>query len=237
MGLMVGVGVGLTAGVMLVVMLLRHVTTLPPGFPVPLHWLMLSGIAGLIKEPEATVQSTVPPPPLPEPLHWVTVAPAVLAGKGTQITLPPPPVPEPTHWLTVAAVTGRAPGVSALMLFVMVTLHVIGCAASLSEPLHWPTSVTRLVDLVVNVPFPGGHGSLAHSRVTVVVEPRVPPLIVLTTTTVQVIAVVAPPGPGPMLLHWSTAMFAARATEGGRANPAMENAPMTTTTAITARAT
>jgi len=76
------------------------------------------------------------------------------------------------------------------------------------------TSVTRLVDALRNVPFPGGHGSNAHSRVITVVEPVVPPLIVFTTVTVQSIAVVAPPGPGPMSLHWAIARSAARATDG-----------------------
>ena len=120
---------------MLVVMEVRHVTMLPPGFPVPLHWLTLIGRAGLIVE-GSTVQRTVAPPPFADPLHWVTVAPVVLAGNGSQSVVPPPPCPEPLHWLTVAAVTGCAPGVSALMLFVILTVHVIGCAASLSESLH-----------------------------------------------------------------------------------------------------
>jgi hypothetical protein len=49
----------------------------------------------------------------------------------------------PLHWLTVAAVTGCAPGVSALMLLVTVTVHVIsGGAASLPESLHWVISST-----------------------------------------------------------------------------------------------
>ena len=198
--LAVAVGLG-TAAVMFVTILVSHVTTLPPGFPVPLHWLTVMGMAGLILDVEPTVQRTVPPPPLPEPLHWVTVAPVVVAGNGSQSTVPPPPVPEPTHWLDVAAVTGVAPGVSALMLLVIVTRQVIGCAESLSEPLHWVTSVTRLVECVVNVPLPGGHGPSKHCRVTVVVELLVPPLMVLTTVTVQVMAVVAPIALGPTLLH------------------------------------
>ena len=57
----------------------------------------------------------------------------------------------------VAAVTGLAPGVSALMLFVMVTSQVIsGGAASFPELLHWATLVTRSGELVVTEPFPGG---------------------------------------------------------------------------------
>lgn len=161
----------------------------------------------------------------------MTVAPVVVAGNGSQFngpTLPkiPPPVPEPTHWLTVAAVTGRAPGVSALMLFVMATVHVIGWAASLLEPLHWVILVTRLVELLVNVPFPDGHGSEEQVRTTVVVELVVPLLIVLTTVTSQSRPVVAPPVPGPTLLHWSTVISAAATGEGRIAIPANENAPI-----------
>jgi hypothetical protein len=206
---------------MLVVMLVRHVTVLPPPFPVPLHWLMEIGSAGLIVD-GSTVQRTVPPPPFADPLHWVTVAPVVVAGNGSQSTVPPPPPPEPTHWLTVAAVTGCAPGVSALMLFVILTVQVVVFPPSLAELLHWRTSVMRSEEVVVNEPLPGAHGSLAHNRVTVTVELVTPLLIVLTTVTVQVMDVTAPPGPGPWLLHWSTAMLAARAG-GVMATPAMKN--------------
>ncbi len=62
------------------VSVVRHRTMLPPGFPVPLHWLTLIGMAGLIRDAVATRQSAVAPPPLAEPLHWVTVAPVVVAG-------------------------------------------------------------------------------------------------------------------------------------------------------------
>lgn len=135
-GLADGLGVGAAAAVMLVVMATSHLTTLPPGLPVPLHWLTRRAIAGLTVDPPPTEQSTVPPPPLAEPLHWVTVALVVVAGKGEQLIVPPPPPPEPLHWFTVAAVTGSAPGVSALMLLVTSTRHVVGCAASLPELLH-----------------------------------------------------------------------------------------------------
>jgi hypothetical protein len=226
-----GAGVG-TWAMMLVVMLVEHVTTVPPGLPVPLHWLTATGIAGLTAESEATSQSTVPPPPLPEPLHCVTVASVVVAGKGEQSTVPPPPVPEPAHWLTVAGVTDSAPGVPALMLFVMVTTHLIGCAASLPDPLHWLTAVTRSVELVTNVPFPGAQGSREHCRVMVTVELVESPLMVLTTVTMQVIRVVAPPGPGPTSLHWSTATFAAWAAGGGTANTATDKARVSTTSGI-----
>jgi hypothetical protein len=45
-----------------------------------------------------------------------------------------------------------------------------------------------------------------------------PLMIRFSTVTLQVIPVVAP-GPGPMLLHWSTAMFAALAPSGRCARP------------------
>lgn len=124
----------------------------------------------------------------------------------------------------MAAVTGSAPGVSALMLFVMFTVQVIGCAASLLEPLHWLTFVTRSVELLTKVPFPPGHGSRAHSRVKVVVELDTPPSSVLTTVTVQVSAVVAPMAPGPMLLHCANESVAASADDRCRDMPATENA-------------
>lgn len=79
-------------------------------------------------------------------------------------------------------------------------------------------------------PLPGGHGSLAHERLTVTVELVTPLLIVLTTVTSQVIAVVAPPGPGPMLLHWLMATFAARAG-GELAVPAKKNVVVSRTIA------
>lgn len=147
--------------------------------------------------------------------------------------LPPPPWLDPTHWLTVALVTGLALGVSALMLLVILTVQVIGCAASLSEPLHWFTEVTRSVEWLTKVPLPGAHGSRPQSRVTVVTEPSVPPLIVLTTVTVQVIRVVAPRGPGPMLLHWLTVLVAATA-DGGAARLSTNRVLTSTVRAITA---
>ena len=228
------------AGVILVVMLVEQVSRVPPLFPVPLHWLTRTGIAGLTLEALATEQTALDPPPVTEPLHWVTVAPVVLAGLGShsRATCPlklPPPVPVPTHWLTVAAVTGRTPGEPALMLLVILTRHVTrGGAASLAEPLHWVTLVTRLVELVVKVPFPDGHGPSEHCRVTVVVEPLVPPLMVLTTVTVQVTPVVAPGGVAPMLLHWLTAMTAADAVGDGRTSPTKANAPASARSAVIA---
>lgn len=106
----------------------------------------------------------------------------------------------------------------------------------MSEPLHWLMSVTRSGELLVNVPLPGTQGSRAHSRVTVVVEDVTPPLIVFTTVMSHVIAVVAPPGPGPTLLHWASATFAAPATPVGITAAVRKNAvPRTTTARSTGR--
>jgi hypothetical protein len=208
--------------VIFVVIWAVHRTVLPPGLPVPLHWLMVTGRAGLTVEPAGTLQSMVPPPPLAEPLHCVMSAPVVFAGKGSQVLLPPPPCAEPLHWFTVTPLTGVAPGVSELMLFVMCTVHVVVWAASLPEPLHWLTLVTRSVDdVVVGPPLPSGHGSSEHCRVTVTVDPRVAPSIVFTIVTSQVIPVVAPLGPAPTSLHCEKPTLAALAapvpTERARA--------------------
>jgi hypothetical protein len=203
---------------MLVMKLAVQVTAEPPTFPVPLHWLTVIGIAALTLDRGSTVQLTVPPPPLAEPLHWVTVAPEA-AGRGAQFTVPPPPVPEPTHWLTATAPTCLAPGVLALMLFMMLTLQLMVCAASLSELLHWLTAVTRLADRVVYVPFGVEQGPSVQNRVTVVVELVALPLTVLTTVTVHFSAVVAPSGPGAWPLHWSITMVAAWASVGSARAP------------------
>ena len=125
----------------------------------------------------------------------------------------------------MAAVTGSAPGAPALMLFVTVTVQVMsGGAASLPEPLHWVMSVTRSDELVVNEPFPGGHGSREHCRTTVTVEDVAPVLeTVLTTVMSQVMPVVAPMGPPLRLLHWPSATLAALAGDVVDARPATEN--------------
>jgi hypothetical protein len=209
---------------MLVMKLAVQVTPEPPTFPVPLHWLTVIGIAALTLDLGSTVQFTVPPPPLAEPLHWVTVAPGA-AGMGLQFTVPPPPVPEPTHWLTATAPSCPARGVLALMLFMMLTLQLIVCAASLSELLHWLTAVTRLADCVVYVPFGVEQGPSVQNRVTVVVELVALPLTVLTTVTVHFRAVVAPSGPGAWPLHWSITMVAAWACVGSATAPT-ENPPV-----------
>jgi hypothetical protein len=100
------------------------------------------------------------------------------------------------------------------MLLVMVTLQLIACAASLSELLHCRMAVTRLSEVVVNVPFGVEQGPSVHSRVTVVVERAFVPVIVLTTVTVHLIAVVAPWAAGAWPLHWSITMLAGLAAAG-----------------------
>jgi hypothetical protein len=89
--------------------------------------------------------------------------------------------------------------------------------------------VTRSGELLETVPLPGAQGSRAHCRVTVVVEDVTPPLMVFTTVMSQFIAVVAPPGPGPTLLHWASATFAARASLDGMTAAAKEKAAAKTT--------
>lgn len=212
-----------SAVVGLVMTLAVHDTVDPPTFPVPLHWVILTGIARLTLDRGSTLQCTAPPPPLPEPLHWVTIVP--VARFGLQSTEPPPPLAEPTHWVTRGAPMGCAPGVLRPMRFVTVTLQLIACAASLSELLHCRMTVTRLADVVVNVPFGVEQGPSVHSRVTVVLDRVLIPLIVLTTATVHLIAVVAPWAAGPWPLHWSTAKVAAPAVAGG-ARPTREKAPV-----------
>jgi len=218
--------VGATAaGAVIVVMTLAwHDTEDPPGFPLPLHWLTLIGIARLTLDAGSTEQSTEPPPPLAEPLHWVTVAALAVAGEGVHRSAVE--APELTHWLVLARVSGFASGVLALMWFVIVTSQLIECAASLSELLHCWTVVTRLLERVVNVPFGVEQGPSRQSRVTVVTELVPLLLIVLTTVTVHLRAVVAPSAPGPWPLHWSTDMLAACAAVGW-ARAAVESAPVT----------
>jgi len=50
-------GVALAADVIFVVILVAQVSRVPPLFPVPLHWLTRTGIAGLILEAVATEQT------------------------------------------------------------------------------------------------------------------------------------------------------------------------------------
>ncbi len=52
----VGPVVVTAAGVMWVRIRTKQVTTLPPALPVPLHWLTVTGTAGLTTDSGATVQ-------------------------------------------------------------------------------------------------------------------------------------------------------------------------------------
>ena len=99
--------------------------------------------------------------------------------------------------------------------------------------MHWLMSVTRSVELLVNVPLPPGQASSEHCRVSVVVDDVVPPLIVLTTVTVHVMPVVAPAGPGPTLLHWSRVMTAATAGAAPRLIAAADSEAVSSTPADT----
>ena len=65
----------------------------------------------------------------------------------------------------------------------------------------------------------------------------VPEVIVLTTVTVHVIAVVAPIGPGPLLLHCPTEVVAANALEVGTTSPASTSAPANSIIARPAKVT
>lgn len=125
------------------------------------------------------------------------MAPFVVAGNGLQFDGPtlrkrPPPVPEPTHWLTVAAVTGRAPDVSALMFFVIATVHVIGCAASLLKPLHWSTVMVAAVAGEGISAIPAKENALVIMAQTIIDERRVSRLLQLS-----VFAVFLGKGPQP----------------------------------------
>src|SRR5450631_100851 len=93
-------------------------------------------------------------------------------------------------------------------------------------------TVTRPTESVMNVPFGVEQGPRVHSRVTVVLERVDVPLIVLTTVTVHLSAVVAPAVPGTWTLHWSTTMVEAWAAVG-TARPASENTPLSMIRAVT----
>jgi hypothetical protein len=125
----------------------RQLTVAPPPLPEPLHWLIVTGSAGVCVE-AVTSQRTrsVAPPPLPELLHWLTVAPVVLpAGEHCTVGSGPPPAPEPLHWSIVAAEAVDAP----VMLFVMRAVQVTTPPPPLPEPLHWFTVVVTSAKLVV----------------------------------------------------------------------------------------
>lgn len=218
---------------LLLMRLTRQFTADPPTLAVPLHWLTVTGTALLTLDLGSTVQFATPPPPFAEPLHCVIAAPLVGSGNGVQAAPSGPPLPDPTHWLTVALAIRCGLALFCSILFVIFTLHSTLCAASLSESLHCRTEVTRPVERVVKLPLGVEQRPSVHSRVTVVSELVAVALIVLTTVTVHVSAVVAPSGPGPWPLHWSTAMLEAWAAVG-RANPTIENDPASRRSAITA---
>ena len=67
--------------------------------------------------------------------------------------------------------------------------------------------------------MPGAAASSVAGGVAVVVGPGGPRLIGSTTVTVQFMPVVAPAGPGPTWLHWSTDRVAARADVDTSAKP------------------
>jgi hypothetical protein len=52
-----------------VVILVEHVSRVPPLLPVPLHWLTRTGIAALTLDVGDTEQTAAEPPPVTEPLH------------------------------------------------------------------------------------------------------------------------------------------------------------------------
>ncbi len=122
---------------------------------------------------------------------------------------------------------------SALMLLVMVTLQTILSPPTFAELLHWLTVVTRSVELMTKVPLPPGQGSMAQFRCSVVTELVMPPLMVLTIVTSHSTTVEAPPGPGPMPLHWNCD-GAAEAGAASRINATKENAVERTATSSTA---
>ena len=85
---------GVPVSVMFVVIVVEHVTVLPPPFSEPLHWSTVTGNAALVV-PDA-VQTKVAPPPLPEPLHWVTTGEPCELGMQAVVSAPPP-WPDPLH--------------------------------------------------------------------------------------------------------------------------------------------
>jgi hypothetical protein len=65
----VGVGTETLRARMFVVILVEHVSRVPPLLPVPLHWLTRTGIAVLTLDVGDTEQTAAEPPPVTEPLH------------------------------------------------------------------------------------------------------------------------------------------------------------------------
>jgi hypothetical protein len=177
---------------MLVVMVVEHVTVLPPPFSEPLHWSTVTGNAALVV-PDA-VQAMNPPPPVPDPLHCVTTGEPWPLGRHAVMLVPPPP-PDPLHWSRVKAVA--AAGEGPLMLLTMLTEHVVVLPPTLSDALHWCTALMTSVELTVSPVHP----SRVQVRRYTTAEP--PPLasMLLTIETEQLTERGAPSGPAACPLH------------------------------------
>lgn len=161
-------------------MLAEQITSAPPPFADPLHWLIRTPPTARV--PVALHRRPTSVPPFADPLHWVIAAPVVVAGNGSQFLVMPPP--EPTHWLTVAAcVVGFEP----TKLFVTWTLHRSVPPPPLIESLHWLTRVTsRFISHVFVVHAAVGWPAAPwHSWTEVFDEPPVE-VIVLTIVTRQI---------------------------------------------------
>jgi hypothetical protein len=68
-GVVVRVGAGTLRARTFVVILVEHVSRVPPLLPVPLHWLTRTGTAALTLDVGDTEQTAAEPPPVTEPLH------------------------------------------------------------------------------------------------------------------------------------------------------------------------
>ena len=194
-GVVVGgvvVGGVVEVSVMFVVIVVEHVTVLPPPFSEPLHWSTVTGNASFTV-PDA-VQTMNPPPPVPEPLHWVTSGEPCELDWHAVMLVPPPP-PDPMHWLSSNAVD--ADGESVLTLFTMLTEHVVALPPTLSDPLHWCTALITSDELVVSPVHP----SRVQLRRTTTDEPLPDGLMVLTIEIEQFTESGAPSGPAPCALH------------------------------------
>ncbi|HYM14249.1 MAG TPA: hypothetical protein VEZ14_01665 [Dehalococcoidia bacterium] len=141
-GVVVAEGVPVAAPAALIVTV--QVTSAPPPFAEPLHWLIVGTVPFVLAGATLHLTRSVPPPPFPELLHcWICaeVLFGVDAGMQTVVGCVPPPCPEPMHWLivTAPAPTG-AP--------VMITSHLTTAPPPLPEPLHWSIAVTGPVESV-----------------------------------------------------------------------------------------
>src|SRR3954470_8104963 len=82
-------------------MFAEQMTSAPPPFVEPLHWLIVTKPDACA--PLAVHVNSTSVPPFADPLHCVMSAPLVVAGKGSHPVVIPPP--DPTHWFTVASTT------------------------------------------------------------------------------------------------------------------------------------